>query len=325
MLRTRATELFGIDHPVVLGGMGSATGTDLVAAVSAAGGLGIMGCAGRDPAWILEAARGVRAVTDRPFGLNLLLFEVEEDAFEAVLEARPRVFSTGWPWPDQDLRPYFSRAHDAGALVVHMVSSVSEARRAAAAGADVIVAQGTEGGGHVGVMTTIALVPQVVREVPVPVLAAGGIATGEGLAGALALGAEGALLGTRFLATPEAPIAAGFKQAVLDSDGHDTLLTEIPDIARGRVWPGAWSRVVRNRLIETWGGREAELRARRSEVGTAMQKAFRDGDAAGAPLFIGQEAGLIDALEPAGEIVLRLVREAEAAIARLRSLLVPPV
>lgn len=298
--------------------MGSATGAELVAAVSAAGGLGIVGCAGRDRAWIVEAARAIRALTDRPFGMNLLLFEVADAAFEAVLEARPRVFSTAWPWPDQDLQPLFSRAHDAGAFVVHMVSSVPEARRAAAAGADAIVAQGTEGGGHVGLMTTMTLVPQVVRAVaPLPVLAAGGIATGDGLAAALALGAAGALLGTRFLATPEAPVAAGFKQAVLSSDGHDTLLTEIPDIARGRVWPGAWSRVVRNRLIESWAGREGELRARRSEVGSAIHQAFRDGDAGGAPLFIGQEAGLIDTLEPAAEIVLRLVREAEEAIERL--------
>lgn len=320
MIRTRATELFGIDHPVFLGGMGAATGADLVAAVSAAGGLGIVGCAGRSREWILEAARGIRAKTERPFGMNLLLFEVDAAAFDAVLEATPRVFSTGWPWPDQDLRPFFSQARDAGALVLHMVSTVSEARRAAEAGADAIVAQGTEGGGHVGVMATMALVPQVVRAVsPVPVLAAGGIATGQGLAAALALGAEGALLGTRFLATPEAPVAAGFKQAVLASDGHDTLLTEIPDIARGRVWPGAWSRVVRNRFIETWSGREAELRARRSEAGAAMVRAFQEGDASGAALFIGQEAGLIDALEPAAEIVPRLVREAEETIERLRS------
>ncbi|MEP7133193.1 MAG: nitronate monooxygenase [Acidobacteriota bacterium] len=322
MIRTRATELFGIDHPVFLGGMGAATGADLVAAVSAAGGLGIVGCAGRSREWILEAARAIRAKTERPFGMNLLLFEVDAAAFEAVLEARPRVFSTGWPWPDQDLRPFFSQARDAGSLVLHMVSTVSEAIRAAEAGADAIVAQGTEGGGHVGVMATMALVPQVVRAVsPVPVLAAGGIATGQGLAAALALGAEGALLGTRFLATPEAPVAAGFKQAVLASDGHDTLLTEIPDIARGRVWPGAWSRVVRNRFIEMWSGREAELRAHRSEAGAAMVRAFQEGDASGAALFIGQEAGLIDALEPAAEIVLRLVREAEETIERLRSML----
>ncbi|MEP6802420.1 MAG: nitronate monooxygenase [Acidobacteriota bacterium] len=321
MIQTRINTLFGIDHPVVLGGMGAATGSELVAAVSGAGGLGILGCAGRTRDWILEAVRGIREKTDRPFGLNLLLFENDGAAFEAVLEAKPRVFSTGWPWPDQDLRPYFSRAHDAGALVLHMVSSVSEARRAAAAGADAIVAQGTEGGGHVGLMATMALVPQVVRAVaPVPVLAAGGIATGEGLAAALALGAHGALLGTRFLATPEAPVADGFKQAVLASDGHDTLLTEIPDIARGRVWPGAWSRVVRNRFVESWAGREGELRARRSEAGPAMVRAFQEGDASGAALFIGQEAGLIDSLEPAAEIVLRLVREAEESIERLRSM-----
>ncbi len=321
MILTRATALFGIDHPVFLGGLGAATGGELVAAVSAAGGLGILGCAGRSHEWIVEGAAMIRAKTDRPFGLNLLLFEVEEAAFEAVLEARPRVFSTAWPWPDQDLRPFFSRARDSGALVLHMVSSVAEARRAAEAGADAIVAQGTEGGGHVGLIATMALVPQVVRAVaPVPVLAAGGIATGPGLAAALALGADGALLGTRFLATPEAPVAPGFKQAVLASDGHDTLLTEIPDIARGRVWPGAWSRVVRNRFIESWAGREGELRARRSEAGPAMIRAFQEGNAEGAALFIGQEAGLIDRLEPASEIVRRLVLEAEETIERLRSM-----
>jgi NAD(P)H-dependent flavin oxidoreductase YrpB (nitropropane dioxygenase family) len=198
-----------------------------------------------------------------------------------------------------------------------MVSGVPEACRAAEAGADAIVAQGTEGGGHVGLMGTMALVPQVVRAVaPLPVLAAGGIATGEGLAAALALGAEGVLVGTRFLATPEAPVADGFKQAILASDGHDTVLTEIPDIARGRVWPGAYSRVVRNRLIETWAGREGELRSRRAEVGAAMVRAFQSGDADGAPLFIGQDAGLIDAIVPAAEIVRRMVADAEAALRR---------
>jgi NAD(P)H-dependent flavin oxidoreductase YrpB (nitropropane dioxygenase family) len=154
-----------------------------------------------------------------------------------------------------------------------------------------------------------------------PVLAAGGIASGEGLAAALALGAEGVLVGTRFLATPEAPVADGFKQAILESDGHDTILTEIPDVARGRVWPGAYSRVVRNRLIETWAGREGELRARRAEVGAAMVRAFQAGDAAGAPLFIGQDAGLIDAIVPAAEIVQRMVAEAEAVLSRAAAMI----
>jgi len=322
MLRTRACKLFGIEHPVVLGPMGSATGADLAAAVSNAGGLGMIGCVGRTTDWIAETARAVREKTDRSFGLNLLLFQADETAVRAVLEARPHVFSTAWPRPDQELRDLFARAHDVGARVLHMVSGVPEARRAIEAGADAVVAQGTEGGGHVGLMGTIALVPQVVRAVaPVPVLAAGGIATGEGLAAALALGAEGALIGTRFLATPECPVAEGFKKALLASDGHDTIVTEIPDIARGLVWPGAYSRVVRNRLIEEWAGREGELRARRSEVGAAMVAAFQSGDASYAPLFIGQDAGLIDSILPAGEIVRRLVADAEAALARAGSVL----
>jgi NAD(P)H-dependent flavin oxidoreductase YrpB (nitropropane dioxygenase family) len=321
MLRTRVCGLFGIQHPVLLGPMGSATSADLAAAVSKAGGLGMIGCVGRTAEWIAATAKAVREKTDRPFGLNLLLFEANESSLDAVLQARPPVFSTAWAWPDQDLAELFARAHDLCAKVVHMVSSVPEAARAVEAGADSIVAQGTEGGGHVGLMATMALLPQVVRAVaPVPVIAAGGIATGEGLAAALVLGAEAVLVGTRFLATPESPVAEGFKKAILASDGHDTVLTEIPDIARGRVWPGAWSRVVRNRLIEEWAGREGELRASRSKVAAEMIAAFQSGDSSYAPLFIGQDAGLIDSILPAAEIVHRLVADAEAALRRAASL-----
>src|SRR5215813_8444499 len=143
--------------------------------------LGTVGCVGRTPEWIAETARAIREKTDRPFGLNLLLFDANEQALEAVFKTKPPVFSTAWAWPDQDLASLFSRAHELGAKVMHMVSGVPEARRAAAAGADAIVAQGTEGGGHVGLMGTMALVPQVIRAVAlVPVLAAGGIATGAG-------------------------------------------------------------------------------------------------------------------------------------------------
>jgi len=324
VLHTRICGLFGIEHPILLGPMGSATGAALAAAVSNAGGLGMIGCVGRTPDWIARTAREIRERTDRPFGLNLLLFEADKPALDAVFEARPPVFSTAWAWPEQDLRDLFSRAHELGARALHMVSGVPEAGRAVEAGADAIVAQGTEGGGHVGLMGTMALVPQVVRAVaPVPVLAAGGIATGEGLAAALVLGADGVMVGTRFLATPEAPVADGFKRAILTSDGHDTVLTEIPDIARGRVWPGAYSRVVRNRLIETWAGREGELRARRAEVGAAMVHAFQAGDAEGAPLFIGQDAGLIDAIVPAAELVARMVAEAEAALSRAAAAIGP--
>jgi len=298
--------------------MALASGVDLIAAVSNAGGLGILGCSGMSRGDIGEAAAQLRSETRKPWGLNLLLFRADEAILDGLLAARPPVFSTAWPWPEQDLAAIFAKAHAAGARVIHMAPTVAEARRAAEASADAVAAQGTEGGGHVGLMGTLALVPQVVRAVaPLPVLAAGGIATGEGLAAALALGADGVLLGTRLLATPEAPIPASFKREIVASDGHDTVLTEIPDIANSSVWPGAFSRVKRNRLIEEWSGRESELRARRADVAAKIRRARESGDASGAPLFFGQDAGLIDAIEPAGEIVRRIVAEADAILRRL--------
>jgi NAD(P)H-dependent flavin oxidoreductase YrpB (nitropropane dioxygenase family) len=210
---------------------------------------------------------------------------------------------------------------------MHMVSGVPEAVRAAESGVDIIVAQGTEGGGHVGWMGTMALVPMVVRAVaPIPVLAAGGVADGAGLAAALSLGAEGVLLGTRFLATPESPVPEGFKRTILESDGHDTLLTEIPDIASGRVWPGAMSRVRRNRFVERWAGREWELRQKRDQVGPQLADARTRDDTQEFTLGTGQTAGLINDLKPAAQIVQEIVEEAERIIAdRLPSLISSPV
>jgi NAD(P)H-dependent flavin oxidoreductase YrpB (nitropropane dioxygenase family) len=148
----------------------------------------------------------------------------------------------------------------------------------------------------------------------VPVLAAGGIADGRGLAAALALGAQGVLLGTRFLASVESPLHPRFKQAIVDSDGHDTMLTEIPDIAMGLVWPGAMSRSKRNRFIERWAGREWALRQYQAEVLTAVQAARKVGDTDEAPLSMGQDAGLIREILPAGEIVKRIAAEAETIL-----------
>ncbi len=206
---------------------------------------------------------------------------------------------------------------------MHMVSTAPEAVRAVKAGADLIVAQGTEGGGHVGWIGTLPLVPQVVRAVaPVPVLAAGGIADGAGLAAALALGAEGVLIGTRFLATPEAQIPAGYKNAILASDGHNTLLTEVADIAFGLVWPGAMSRVARNRFVERWAGREWEVRLRRGEIARQLRTARERDDAEESNLQMGQAAGLIAEITPAADIVREIVAEAGRIIrSRLPSLL----
>ncbi|HVA25715.1 MAG TPA: nitronate monooxygenase [Chloroflexota bacterium] len=324
MLHTRICELLGVRHPVVLGGMGGgATNPELVAAVTNAGGFGIMSVTHQGPDQQRADVQRLRQLTgDKPFGLNHLLFMVEEARFEATLELRPKVVSTAWPWPEQDLRRFASAAHAAGALFMHMVSTTPEAVRAAEAGADVVVAQGSEGGGHVGWMGTLPLVPMVVRAVaPVPVLAAGGLADGAGLAAVLALGAEGVLLGTRFLATPEAPVANSYKRAIVEHDGHDTFLTEIPDIAQSRVWPGAMSRVARNRFIERWAGREWEVRQRRAEINQAAIEARARDDGEEYHLSMGQTAGLIHDIAPAAQIVARIAAEAEDIIAgRLRAL-----
>ena len=315
MIRTRLTDLLGVRNPVVLGGMGNATSVDLVVAVANAGGLAVHGATSRSPDQIAEHVAAIRARTDGVFGLNFLLAFLEEERFAAALAARPPVLSFAWPWADQDLRPYFDRAHEVGAKVMHMISTAAEARRAVEAGADLIVAQGTEGGGHVGLMGTLALVPLVVDAVgEVPVLAAGGVADGRGLVAALALGAEGILLGTRFLATPEAPVPEAYKQAIVDCDGSNTLLTEIPDIASGRVWPGAWSRVIRNRFIETWAGREDELRRQRGNASRAIEAARQRGEIDQVPIFAGQSTGLIRDIRPAGEVVEQIVVEAEAIL-----------
>lgn len=202
---------------------------------------------------------------------------------------------------------------------MHQADALEEAKRAAEAGADIVVAQGTEGGGHVGVMSTLPLARMVVRALaPLPVLVAGGIADGAGIAAALMLGAQAVLLGTRFLATNEAPFPDGYKRAIVESDGHDTVLTEIPDIAAGQIWPGAYARVKRNAFIKEWLGREGDLRRKRQEVLAGLQAARAAGDAEHGSLLIGQDAGLIDAIEPAGALVERLAADAESVL-RTRS------
>ena len=316
MIRTPVCDLLGLEHPIALGGMGPIYSPELVAAVSNAGGLGALGCHYLSPERIRAATAAIRERTNKAFALNFLIFDMNDDSFAAALAQRPPAIAFAWPRPDQDLKSFIDRAHGAGCKVTFMVSGVPEAVRAAQAGADVIVAQGTEGGGHVGWQATMALVPMVVDAVaPIPVLAAGGIADGRGLAAALALGADGVLLGTRFLASEESTLHANFKQAILDSDGHDTLLSEIPDIAAGLVWPGAMSRSRRNRFIERWAGREWALRQQRAEALADVQAARKSGDTNEAPLSMGQDAGLIHDILPAGEIVRRIAREAAQILA----------
>ncbi len=321
MIRTPVCDLLGIEHPIALGGMGSVFGPDLVAAVSNAGGLGALGCHYLPPERIRDATAAIRDKTNKPFGLNFLIFDMSEDGFAEALKLRPSVIALAWPKPNQELKPLVARAHDAGAKVTFMANGVPEARRAAAAGADVIIAQGTEGGGHVGWQASLPLIPMVVDAVsPIPVLAAGGIADGRGLAAALALGAQGVLLGTRFLATTESPLHPNFKQAIVESDGHDTLLSELPDLAAGIVWPGAMSRSRRNRFIERWAGRDWAIRQNQAEILAQVREARQRGDKDEAPLTMGQDAGLIHDIAPAGEIVARIAREAEETLSRISRL-----
>ncbi|HEY7322282.1 MAG TPA: nitronate monooxygenase [Candidatus Binatia bacterium] len=315
MIHTRICDLLGIVHPVVLGGMGTATTAPLVAAVSNAGGFGTLGTSAFNAATLDAEVAAIRERTEKPFGINHLLFQIQEDMFAVTLRARPKVTAFAWARKDQDLREYFKRAHEVGAKVMYMAGEVPEALRAAEAGADVLVAQGTEAGGHVGWMASLPLVPMMVKGVaPLPVLSAGGIADGHGLAAALALGADGVLLGTRFMATSEAPIHPNFKQAIVKSDGHDTVLTEIPDLASQRVWPGAMSRAQRNKFIERWSGREWALRQNAAEVGKKAAAARAEGDVDNATLSFGQDAGLIDSVQSVKEVVQEIVTEAEKII-----------
>jgi NAD(P)H-dependent flavin oxidoreductase YrpB (nitropropane dioxygenase family) len=312
MIRTPICDLLGIEHPVALGGMGSGTSPELVSAVSNAGGLGALGCHGLRPEQVDERTASIRRQTNKPFGLNFLLFHAREDSFAAALALRPAVMQFAWARPDQDLRVYVERSHRAGCIVTYMAGTVAEATRAAKAGADIVVAQGTEGGGHVGWMASLPLIPMVVDAVaPIPVLAAGGFADGRGLVAALALGADGILLGTRFLATVESPLHPNFKQAIVDSDGHDTQLSEIPDIASGLVWPGAMIRSRRNRFIERWAGREWALRRDQAAALEGLNAARKSGDIEEGSLAMGQDAGLIRDIPPAAEVVTRIAQEAE--------------
>lgn len=312
MIRTAFTDLLGIEHPVASAGMGGGhTSGDLVGHVSKAGGLGVIGASFVPPEEVAAMVERARAITDKPIGINLLL-HATEDRVDEVLGYAPAVLSTAWPRDDQDLTAIFERAHERGAKVMHMTPTLPDAERAAEAGADVIIAQGTEGGGHVGLMGTSVIVRQVARAVaPLPVLAAGGVADGAGLAAVFALGAAGALLGTRFLATDEAPVERYLKDAIVRSDGHDTVVTTIADSLSGRDWPGAYDRVARTRFVEKWLGREPELRKDRDEVWGGLERADESGDADNMLMWYGQSAGLVESILPAEDVVHQVVREAE--------------
>jgi NAD(P)H-dependent flavin oxidoreductase YrpB (nitropropane dioxygenase family) len=312
-VRTRVTDLLGIRHPVMLGPMGFATDAKLVSAVSHAGGLGMLAASFMSLEAIEAEVAMIRELTPMPFGLNVILWRAA-DRIPFLLEQQPAVLSTSFGDP----APFVEMAHDAGALHVHMVSDVPQAVLAAEAGVDVIVAQGQEGGGHVGLQSTFTLVPQVADAVDLPVVAAGGVGDGRGLAAALALGAEGVLMGTRFLATREAPIPDGWKRSILDAAGHDTVRTSIPDLAQEAAWPPPIAaRAIRNAFLDRWLGREEEVRRLGRKLGERLAEARVRDDAGEMNLLSGEVVGLIHDLPSAKTLLERVVKEAEGLLPQL--------
>jgi len=312
-LVTSFTELFSVEHPIVSAPMGGAAGGALAAAVSNGGGLGLVGGGLGDPGWLDRELAIVAERTGRPWGVGFLSWAVGPAIVERVLEHRPHavMLSFGDPWP---LAEPVKRA---GVKLIIQVTDLDEARQAVEVGADVIVAQGAEAGGHGGTRATLPFVPAVADlAAPTPVLAAGGIADGRGLAAALALGAVGALVGTRFLATPEALIAPASVKAILGSSGEDTERNRVLDIARGSAWPARYSgRAIRNAFMDQWRGREDEL-DRDQAAKDVYQVALAQGDQAVVPVWAGEGIDLITDVASAADLVGLIARDAEAALAR---------
>lgn len=327
MERTGLARSLGLEVPVFSAPMGGGTaGPALAAAVSNAGGCGLVGLGGL-PAQAVPALLGAtRAATARPFGAGLLLPLLDPAAFDACLDAELACLLLFWG----DVAPFVPRAAARGQRVVAQVGSVEEARRAAGAGAFALVAQGVEAGGHVRGTTALAsLLPAVVEAVaPTPVLAAGGIANGADVAAALAAGAQGVMLGTRFLATPEAAASPAYKQRIVAARAEDTLHTTLFDVG----WPDAPHRVLRNRAVEEWEAAGSPAPGRRpgegSSIGSCQLGDVRldvpryslmspldsfSGDVELAALYAGESCERIASIEPAADVVARLVREADAA------------
>jgi NAD(P)H-dependent flavin oxidoreductase YrpB (nitropropane dioxygenase family) len=310
-LQTPVCALLGIELPIAQAGMSTYTTPELVAAVSNAGGLGIIGGLFRDPDELSEQIRRVRELTTRPFGVNHVISQADQAAIDATIELRPPVLSLAWGRDAELTR----RAHDAGMKVIHQVTSPEEAGQVASDGADVIVAQGTEGGGHVGGMSTLPLVPQVIDVVNgKPVLAAGGIADGRGLAAALVLGAQGVLMGTRFLATPEASGHGHSKDVILNALGSQTVASKFFDDVYGLRWPGALLRSIRNPLLDRWAQRQQDWALAAEQIRPSLEAALAAGDF----VIAGEAAGLIHDIVPAGELVARIAREAEELLGEAR-------
>ena len=316
MLSTPFSELFEIEAPILQAAIWPATSPELVAAVSQAGALGTIAGIFSSADGLTAQIERVRTLTTRPFVVNHVVTVLDEDAFQATLDARP----AGVSFALGDPGSLVERAHAAGVKVIHQVHTVGQAREAAALGVDVVIAQGSEAGGQgmAGGVGAMALVPQVVDAVaPVPVLAAGGVADGRGLAAALVLGAAGANVGTRFLASEEASSDESWKNRILEIEADDTVRFETWSSIMGPAGAGGYDvvpRVIRTDFVREWESRPAEAAADAERLRAEIMNALRDGRTHEVVAFTGQTAGLISDVQPAAKIVTDLVAGAERAL-----------
>lgn len=317
MIRTDICDLFGIEHPIMLAGMGGVSMAPLVAAVSNAGGLGVMGAAWLDAEGLRREIRKTRELTDKPFAVDLLapIPDMIRPQIRVLFEEGVKIFVAGLAVPGE----FIVEMREHGMLVIVMVGKVHHARSAEAAGADVVAAQGTEAGGHTGEIGTLALIPQVVDAVKIPVLGAGGIADGRGIAAALALGAQGAVIGTRFVATLEATSAPGYREALVRGTETDTVRT--------RCYTGKPARAIRNPYIASWENRAEDIQRFPMQMLHSVQEGVMDfmgitGDADPDRTFMpaGQGVGLVREVKPAAAVMADLIRETEEVMSRLRAL-----
>lgn len=308
MLKTPLCDLLEIEYPILQGGMAWVATAELAAAVSQAGGLGIIGAGNAEPEAVRAEIRKAKSLTSRPFGVNIYYMSPHvEELIDLVIAERVPVITTGAGNPGKHL----PRLKEAGIKVIPVVASVALAKRLERTGVDALIAEGMECGGHIGEITTMALVPQIVDAVRVPVIAAGGIADGRGLAAALALGAVGVQIGTRFICASECVVHPNYKQAILKAGDRDTVVTG---------YPGHYVRVLRNKLA-----RQFEELAKRGaspeefqELGTnRLRAAVIEGDVETGSLMAGQSAALVKKIEPAEMIIKEIIQEAEEVIKRL--------
>ena len=313
---TTLTNLLGISHPILLAPMDLVSDARLTAAVSDAGGLGILGGGYGDEGWLVRELSLLDQSQAR-FGVGFITWSMAKQPklLDLALERKPAAVMLSFGDPT----PYAEPIKRSGAVLICQIQSVALAREAVSAGADILVAQGSEAGGHGISRGLISLVPEVVDAIgdSIPVVAAGGIADGRGLAAALMLGASGILIGTRFYATTDAAAADAAKERVRAASGDDTLRSIVFDISRRNVWPGAFTgRCLRNAHLDRWFGREVELLRHQEEEATRYATARRQEDFDIAAVIAGESSGLVRDICSAHDIVERIVHEASALLAR---------